>query len=605
MVGFIFPINGNAILMDKKIFTIFAVICLVVTSADLLTTYSFTSHLLQTLGVRKDELHKIYQYEIFLSQLKDAETGQRGYIISGNPDYLLPYDSALGYFHSREVRDFIAQEEASDNPKTVERIHTLNKLTQKKLNELKETIGIRKNIGFEEARKMLIRNYGKKTMDEARQTVASIMEDKEDNLNSLEKKVKQTTEFFITQILVSNIIEVGLLIASLIYIYRYIQKLNKKDKELSQALQKLNESLAMREAILNSIHYAIISTDPQGIITSFNPAAEKMLGYTSQEMVGKFTPEIFHDKKEMEERAFALFNKLQRKISPDFEVFIALAKQDIPDINEWTYIRKDGARFPVQLSFTTIKNGNNEILGFVGIVYDITERKQFDRVKDELMNLTNYELTEPISAIKGCFNLLSLQSANLPDKFNHILEIGKTNCEYLINLTKDILEIQRIETGKVDFNFKKIDLSTLLPQVIQNNATLALQSDVSLLCSFIDPQCFVKADEKQLLQVMNRLISSAIKYSPPKGTVEITGQRLDSTIRIEVKDHGPSLSQTSPSETTFQKFTRASPSDSKKKDNHLGLNIVKSIIEKHKGRMGIQTNSTETALWFELPLFNI
>lgn len=586
--------------MNKKFFIIFACFSLLLNGLDIFVTEQFSERVVKLKDVHRTELNTIYQYENFLSQLKDAETGQRGYIISGDPGYLLPYQTALAYFRSEEVQDFIAKEEASPDPKIVERIKELQKLQQIKINQLTETIQARKDIGFEKAKKMLLDNHDKRIMDQAREVVKSVTQDGQEILESLNKQITRETNLSFLQMLISDIVQTILLIACLIYIYRYIQKVDKKDKELSQAMQQLNESSAMREAIFNSTNYAIISTTPEGIITSFNPAAEKILGYTSQEVVGKYTPEIFHEKKEMEERAFALFNKLQKKITPDFEVFVTLAKQNIPDINEWTYIRKDGTRLPVQLSIASIKNQDGDIIGFVGIVYDVTERKQFDRIKDEIMNVTSFELREPVAAIKGCFDLLSLQSNLLPDKTKHILEIGKRNCEHLVNLTNDILEIQRIETGKMHFNFKNIDFSAFLHQAIQNNTSLAYQSHVSLVCRFTEPHCFVKVDENQLMQVMNRLISNAIKYSSSEGTVEITGKKIDSKVHIEIKDQGSTLSPEIQSKAS-QKLTE-NGSSHQKEGSGLRLNIVKSIIEKHQGIVGFQTDPSGTILWFELPL---
>lgn len=585
-------------IMKNKFFIFFVLICLMITSLDLVTSQRFTDRLLKTLDIRKNELETVYQYESFISQLKDAETGQRGYIITGNQDFLQPFHSALNYFHSKEVKNFIAQEKVNPQTKIMGGMQELDRLKKLKLDQLKNSIKIRKKEGFEEARIVLIKNHDKKTMDSARQIVSSIIQEKEKILDSLDNDIHQETQNALLQNFISNLVGVILLAACLIYLYNYLQKLNRKDKELSHALQLLNESSAMRQAILNSITYAIISTDPDGLITSFNPAAEKMLGYTAEEVVGKRTPEIFHDKKEMEERAFTLFNKLQKKISPDFEVFVALAKQNIPDINEWTYIRKNGTKLPVQLSVTAIRNGD-QITGFVGIVYDITERKQFDRIKDEIMNLTSVELREPVAAIKGCFDLLSLQSNLLPDKAKHLIEIGRINCEHLVNLTGDILAIQRIETGKVNFNFKDVDLSLFLPEAVKNHATLALQSHISLVCNNAEAQCFVKADENQLMQAMNRLITNAIKESPHEGTVEIDAQKINSKVRIEIKDQYPSPSNEVQSKALPDQDTS---SRTQKKGGGLGLNIVKSIIEKHHGMVGFQNTSTGTILWFELPL---
>jgi PAS domain S-box-containing protein len=130
-----------------------------------------------------------------------------------------------------------------------------------------------------------------------------------------------------------------------------------------------------QQAILDAANYTIISTDPAGVIRSLNSAAERWLGYSAAEVVGKETPAIFHDPAEMAVRAEELSRELGAPIEPGFEVFVARARRGEPDEREWTYIRKGGTRFPVQLSITSLRDRNGRITGFLGIGSDITERK--------------------------------------------------------------------------------------------------------------------------------------------------------------------------------------------------------------------------------------
>ena len=145
--------------------------------------------------------------------------------------------------------------------------------------------------------------------------------------------------------------------------------------EQKRTLKALHEALTLQQAILGSANYSLISTDPDGIILTFNHAAERMLGYWEEEIVGKTTPAPFHDVGEMVQRAAELSAELGRTIEPGFEVFVAKARSGIPDENEWTYIRKDGSRFPVLLSATALFDERGEITGFLGIASDISERK--------------------------------------------------------------------------------------------------------------------------------------------------------------------------------------------------------------------------------------
>lgn len=153
------------------------------------------------------------------------------------------------------------------------------------------------------------------------------------------------------------------------------QKLQQEIAERQQIATNLLELTQLQNAILNSANYTIISTNPDGIIKTFNRAAQQILGYSVEEVVGKVTPGIIHDPMEIAKRAEVLSQQLGVKIEPGFEVFVALARRGIADENEWTYIRKDGSRFPVLLSVTALYDSEGNINGFVGVGQDIRDRK--------------------------------------------------------------------------------------------------------------------------------------------------------------------------------------------------------------------------------------
>ena len=151
----------------------------------------------------------------------------------------------------------------------------------------------------------------------------------------------------------------------------------------SQVESELREASQLKQAILDAANYTIISVSPEGVIRTLNAAAERWLGYTTAEVVGKLTPVIFHDPQEVERRALELSEELGVTIDPGFEVFVAKARLGVPDENEWTYVRKNGTRFPVMLSVTALRDAAGNITGFLGIGSDITARKQAERALRE------------------------------------------------------------------------------------------------------------------------------------------------------------------------------------------------------------------------------
>lgn len=166
-----------------------------------------------------------------------------------------------------------------------------------------------------------------------------------------------------------------------------------KQRITELALQRMT---AMQQAILNGANHSIISTTPDATITTFNAVAERWLGYSAEEIVGKASPQILHDPEEISLYAEELSRELGRNVTPGFEVFVAKARMGTPDEREWTYIRKDGTRFPVLLSVTALRDEEENITGFLGIASDITERK---RAEEQLRKLSQAVEQSPASVV--------------------------------------------------------------------------------------------------------------------------------------------------------------------------------------------------------------
>lgn len=150
----------------------------------------------------------------------------------------------------------------------------------------------------------------------------------------------------------------------------------KQEQVIREREDDLRRITLFQRTILDNAPYGIVSTTPEGIVTSFNPAVERMLGYTADEMVGKQTPACWHDPEEVTRHALRLSEELGETITPGFEVFAARARRNLLEENEWTFICKDGRRIPVNLSITALRDEEGHITGFVGMGYDLTERKR-------------------------------------------------------------------------------------------------------------------------------------------------------------------------------------------------------------------------------------
>lgn len=185
-------------------------------------------------------------------------------------------------------------------------------------------------------------------------------------------------------------------------------------RERECALRRLT---AFQRAILDNAAYGIVSVAPEGIVTSYNPAAERLLGYEAGDVVGKQTPMRWHDPEEVELRARELSGELGETIAPDFEVLVARARRNFPDECEWTAIRVDGVRVPILLSVAALREENGQITGFVGLLSDLAERKQ----AEASLNHLNRELR----AISNCNQALMRAT----DEDALLTEICRLVCE--------------------------------------------------------------------------------------------------------------------------------------------------------------------------------
>lgn len=224
------------------------------------------------------------------------------------------------------------------------------------------------------------------------------------------------------------------------------------------------------QAVIDGADHLIITTDVQGIILSFNRAAEASLGYSAEELVGKLSPALFHDGDEVAQRARELTAD-GMPVEPGFEALVRpVRSQNGGDTREWTYVRKDGTRFPVLLTVSALRDAHGVITAFLGIATDISERKQVERMKREFVSTVSHELRTPLTSIRGALGLvIGKFSGSLPAKALQLLETANRNSERLTLLINDILDLEKIESGRLEFAFKAVDLVDIAGQAIIAN----------------------------------------------------------------------------------------------------------------------------------------
>lgn len=245
----------------------------------------------------------------------------------------------------------------------------------------------------------------------------------------------------------------------------------------------------------------------------------------------------------------------------------------------------------------------DKIIGFFSLGTDVSELKRIDRMKSEFVSTVSHELRTPLTSIRGSLGLVSGGVAGvLPDRAKSLVEIAKNNCERLIRLINDILDSEKIESGKMQFELQPLELLPVLQRTLADNEGFAAQHQVTLALHAPRQPLKAMVDSDRLLQVMTNLLSNAIKFSPAQSTVLVLLGRHAGHVRVEVSDNGPGIPEEF-RQRMFQKFSQADSSDTRQKGGTgLGLAISKAIVERMGGSLGfISKVDVGTTFFFELP----
>ncbi len=233
----------------------------------------------------------------------------------------------------------------------------------------------------------------------------------------------------------------------------------------------------------------------------------------------------------------------------------------------------------------------------------VIERGQVEKMKNEFISVVSHELRTPLTSIQGALSLITrMKPDGLAGKYANLIHIAHKNCARLVRLINDILDIEKIESGRMEFKVVPVEVMPLVRQAIEANQEYARQFSVSLAVARERPGIWADADSDRILQVLTNLISNAAKFSPEGGTVEVSVGRRGDFARIEVADHGAGI----PEEFRagiFGRFAQADSSATRRREGTgLGLSIAKAIVEKHGGAIGFESaTGAGTTFYFELP----
>jgi two-component system, OmpR family, sensor histidine kinase VicK len=368
--------------------------------------------------------------------------------------------------------------------------------------------------------------------------------------------------------------------------------------EQVRAEGRLRTLTRQSDSILESVGDGIFCIDLEGQVTVVNAAAAQMLGYKQEEMLGRVMHNLIHHTK-------ADGTQYASEESPIRKSLSNFGTARVVDEVFW---RKDGTSFPVEyVARPLIDTHSGEIgearaVGVVVAFTDTTERRALDRMKDEFISTVSHELRTPLTSLRGALGLVAGGALEeRPEKARQMLDIAINNTDRLVRLVNDILDLERIQSGKSELHSTIVSAEELLRKAVSTQQTRTPRPSARMF--FAANGVTVWADPDRVLQALNNLLSNAIKFSPAGGEIHLTARNLDDQEALfEIRDQGRGIPEDK-LENIFDRFQQGDASDSRALGGTgLGLAICRSIVNQHGGRIwATSTPGKGTTFHFTLP----
>jgi PAS domain S-box-containing protein len=327
----------------------------------------------------------------------------------------------------------------------------------------------------------------------------------------------------------------------------------------------------LRRAI-DACPFGIVIVEPLGNIVFANGALERMFGYAPAALIGESVDIL------VPTQALPQLPRSRGRLAA------ASAGNSMAGNRSLWGRRRDGGEFPIELALNPMQTDAGTL--FLGTVVDIGERLRGERVKDEFVATMSHELRTPLTSIAGALGLLVRDADEaLSGRSARLLKIAYANSQRLVRLVNTILEMEKIESGKIMFVLKRVEVRSLVEQAIEANRILADGHGVHLRLDAGATDYEVRGDADWLVQVVANLLSNAIKFSPPGEEVLVAVCKDGPMVRVSVRDHGRGVPEGF-KPRIFERFAQADATDARERGGTgLGLSIVKEIVTRLGGRV--------------------
>jgi PAS domain S-box-containing protein len=370
--------------------------------------------------------------------------------------------------------------------------------------------------------------------------------------------------------------------------------MRKTSKVLSSTTRTVTERLALQESeakihsILDTVVDGVITIDGSGIIRSFNPAAERLFGYKAEEVVGQnvkvLMPEPYHSEHD---------SYLSNYLRTGKAKIIGIGREVVAR-------RKDGTTFPIDLAVGEIKTDDSRHM-FTGIVRDITERKRLEQVREQFLSHVTHQLRTPLGPLKVHVEYaLAGKLGPLTEKLKSSLQVMKMDTDRLVELTDQLLDISRFQSGKFRLNLQPLDLREIINQSVKEAQVAIDVKKQDLHVELPDRLLRIIGDPTRLSQVMTNLLNNASMFTPETGRITLMLDDKTEDFKVAVSDTGIGIRKEDLAEV-FLPFA-AIQKPTWMRGAGLGLSISKGIVEAHGGKIWVESDGEGKGATFTFTL---
>ena len=537
-------------------------------------TYHAGDRVLKLHQQEEERRHNILALDDLFSTLQDAETGQRGFIITGDERYLQPFQSAqirLPATINRLANS--PQSRISDTDR-----EALDEAIRQKINELTHTIEVRRSQGFQAVLPLIRTDNGMKFMDRIRETVARLREEQQAELTKSIQESNVATRHRTDTFLATGALNVLVLLWGFMRIRRALRERNDALLERQQQSDLLSTTLA-------SIGDCVMVADPAGRITFMNQVAANVTGWEEKDVLGRPVKEVFkiineHTRQPVED-------PVEKVIKHG--VIVGLA-------NHTLLIRKDGSEVPIDDSGAPIRTPDGKLEGVVLVFRDFSEHKTIERelraakeaaesaskAKDQFLAMLSHELRTPLTPVLATLQLWEMRTDSLPPRLHSDVKMLRHNIELEARIIDDLLDLTRITRGVLSLSAEEIDIHAIVKLPLDIICSDANAKEIKVVLQPDATRHFVHCDAVRLQQVLWNVLRNAVNFTDRKGNITIRTHNQADQITISIEDSGIGMS----SETLAKLFTPFEQADRNRSVRYGGLGLGLAISHALVKQMG-------------------